>query len=67
MSALAKHAFAAVRMTDGREWIDASAVSLLPELVKSANAALHRRIPTWQRHNPVVRIVPVTITEEITP
>ena len=56
--------YAAIRLTEGKEWLDISSIALFREEAQSkANATDTTIGPHWARANPVVRIVEAMIVE----
>lgn len=57
-------AFAAVRRTEGRDWMDTETIRLLREMTAESAKATDERVPSWATHNPVVRIVSIYVSED---
>ena len=58
-----KPAWAAVRNTEGREWIDINTLEVTADLARSAASVTDALIPLYAADNPVVRIVRVEVGE----
>lgn len=56
-------AWAAIRQTDGREWIDSNSLSCDKQTAEANAEMLNNAIPTWAPANKVQRIVRVEIKE----
>lgn len=59
----ATQVYAAIRTTDGREWIDTTTLSLLRDEATQAATDTDKLIPHYAADNPVVRISRVEIRE----
>lgn len=56
--------YAAVRKTEGKEWIDPHTINADAHSSEKDAAVLNRNIgPEWTKENPIQRIVPVVICE----
>ena len=55
--------YAAIRVTEGREWIDTSTIALLPEIARENGESADSLIPLWASHNRLLRIAQVEIRE----
>ena len=61
-----KSLWAAVRHSpDGPEWIDTNAIGVNTAHVRDLFEITDRDIPDWAKLHPVLRIVPITITENV--
>ena len=67
MSAPTINAYAAIRQTDNREWIDINTLEVLPELARNAADTTNKLIPLYAQQNPVIRIAKIEIREKVTP
>ncbi len=57
------NAWAAIRKTDGEEWIDCQNISTREFLVRFRLKEETERMPSFNALNPAIRIVRVQITE----
>jgi hypothetical protein len=60
---ISKYAFAAIRKTEGKEWIDTLTIQLTRNQSATSAEMTDTVIPGWARINPIVRVVSVLITE----
>lgn len=60
---LAQDGFAAVRLTEGREWLDMATFSLDAARTMQSVAETNKLIPWWARDNVTVRIARVNVRE----
>ncbi len=58
-----KYAFAAIRKTEGKEWIDTLTIQLTRNQSATSAEMTDRVIPGWGKINPVMRVTEVLITE----
>lgn len=58
-----KVVWAAVRLTDGEEWIDTSSISILREEAEEKAEKLNNQIPQWAAANIFKRISCFELTE----
>lgn len=58
-----RRVYAAVRLSEGREWVDISTIRLEPVEAKASAREVDQRIPHWAQANPVVRVGPFDIQE----
>jgi len=55
-------AYAVIRETDRKEWIDISTISLFPNVAKHKADENDKWIPVWAKDNKQVRVVQVKIS-----
>lgn len=58
-----KRAFAAIRKTEGHEWIDSTTIGGLPETARNSAKRDAMMMPGWSAANPVQRIAEIGIVE----
>lgn len=55
--------FAAVRFTEGREWVDTGTLNVLREEAEFSANRVNETMPYWASHNKVMRIAEFKLTE----
>lgn len=58
-----KGLWAAVRKTEGKEWIDRDTIDTSFKGAKAESSLTDEVIPGWAKDNPVVRVVPIVVKE----
>ena len=53
--------WAAIRETDGEQWIDISSLSGNREVCESKTISMNNRIPHWAKDNPIIRFTKVEV------